>query len=253
MAQLTQQQLQDRLKFDFIVAMKMRCPLMNVTAYRNADDLEKRRNPIVSEEDGHLATNYIVDYSVKTLVGPGTYSDKTSVKFDLLANGNYPYSRPGCFVVSSKMPWTPHFRERLPICIDHDLWEDAVGKMLLGPLMVHVAKLLNFDEIPRSDTYGGYNPEAAEYWRTQLNRQPLNPHLVYPPLPPEISLIPPPVMRPKPIEHGGDSFFKPKPAQDQTGEEDLTMGGSQPETAAFGFRPAARGNSMFTPKVSSTT
>lgn len=249
MAQLTQQQLEDRLRFDFRVAMKMRCPLINITAYRNADDLKKRRNPIVLEEDSHLATHYLVDYSVKTLVGPGSYSDKTSVKFDLLADGNYPYSRPGCFVVSSKIPWTPHFRERLPICIDHDMWEDASGKMLLGPLMVHIAKLLNFDEIPRSATYGGYNPQAAEYWRTELNGQPLNSHLEYPTLPAEISPIPPPLIRPKLIEPTDDSPFKPKSAVDES--RDVHVLSKAPEAASFGFRPATRQSSVFTPKGSS--
>jgi hypothetical protein len=250
MALLTLEQRQDRLRFDYQVAMQMRSPIMAITAYRNADDLEKRQKPIVSEEDSHLATHYLVDYYVQTLIGPGSYSDKTSVKFDLLANGNYPYSRPGCFVVSSKMPWTPHFRKNLPICIDHDMWEDAQGKMLLGPLMVHVAKLLNFDEIPRSDNYGGYNPEAAEYWRTHLNRQPINPHLVYPPLPTEVSLIPAPVMRPKSAGSETENFFKPKSVLEDVLNTRL-VGPTTDQTSHLDFRPA-RKISMFTPKSSAS-
>jgi hypothetical protein len=180
---VTAEQLKSRLKMDYQVVMRMKTPLINVTAYRNADDLEKRRNPIVSEDQGHLATHYIVDYRIKTLIGPDEYTDRTSVKFDLLANGNYPYSWPGCFVISSRLPWTPHFRHNTPICIDHDMWGDSKGKMLLGELVVHVAKLLNFDEIPRSANYGGFNPAAAEYWRTKLNKQPITRNLPYPPLP----------------------------------------------------------------------
>lgn len=251
MAQLTLEQRQDRLRFDFAVAMEMRCPIMAITAYRNDEDLEKRRNPIVSEEDGHLATHYLVDYRIKTLVDRGIYHDKFSVKFDLLANGNYPYSRPGCYIVSSKMPWTPHFRKNLPVCVDHEMWEDYQGKMLLGSLMVHVAKLLNFDEIPRSETYGGYNPEAAEYWRSHLNRQPINPNLVYPPLPAKISLIPEPVMRPKQSELAGESLFKPKSAVSESRPVGV-VSETQPDASSFGFRPATRQTSVFAPKGGST-
>jgi hypothetical protein len=183
MAKLTFEELKSRLKLDYQVVVKMRSPLMSVTAYRNAEDLEKRRNPIVSEEEGHLATHYLVDYYIRTLVGRDEYSDKTSVKFDLLANGNYPYTIPGCFVTSSRMPWTPHFQEGVPICTDHNMWEEAQGRMLLGDWVVHVAKLLNFDEIPRTESYGGLNPDAARYWREKLKMQPLTPNLQYPPLP----------------------------------------------------------------------
>jgi hypothetical protein len=150
MASLTPSQLQDRLKFDYRVAMSMRCPLMLVRAFRN--------------------------------VGPGQYSDRTTVKIDLLAN-NYPYSAPCCWTISTKTPWSPHFREGFPICISNDLWESGSGKVLLGHLLIHIAKLLNLDETPRSEFYGGYNPEAAEYWRTKLNSQPINAQLLYPPLP----------------------------------------------------------------------
>jgi hypothetical protein len=183
MAKLTPEELETRLKMDYQVVVKMRSPLMTITAYRNADDLDKRRNPIVSEDEGHLATHYLVDYYIRTLVGPDEYSDKTSVKFDLLANGNYPYTLPGCYVISNRMPWTPHFRRGVAICTDHNMWEDAKGRKLLGDWVVHVAKLLNFDEIPRGENYGGLNPDAAHYWREKLNKQPLTPNLQYPPLP----------------------------------------------------------------------
>lgn len=251
MAQLTLEQRQDRLRFDYLVAMDMRCPIMSITAYRTDDDLGKRSNPVVSEEDGHLATHYLVDYRINTLIAAGTYHDKFSIKFDLLANGNYPYSRPGCYVVLSKMPWTPHFRKNLPVCIDREMWENYQGKMLLGSLMVHVAKLLNFDEIPRSETYGGYNPEAADYWREHLNRQPINPNLVYPPLPPWVSSIPDPVMRPKGIEPADGSPFKPKSAVNESQEHDVRE--SPLDTTSFGFRPATRQSSAFTPKARSTS
>lgn len=182
MASLTPSQLQDRLKFDYRVAMSMRCPLMLVRAFRNVDDLVKQRNEILAEEESYLATHYRIDYSIKTLIGPGQYSDRTTVKIDLLANSNYPYSAPCCWTISTKTPWSPHFREGFPICISNDLGNLARVRCCWG-ICSFIAKLLNLDETPRSEFYGGYNPEAAEYWRTKLNSQPINPQLLYPPLP----------------------------------------------------------------------
>jgi hypothetical protein len=186
MAKLAPEQLKSRLKFDYLVAMKMRSPVMNVTAYRNADDLEKRRNPIVKEDEGHLATHYLVDYFIRTLVGPDRYSKKTSVMFDLLAGGNYPYTVPGRIVIDSELPWSPHFAKKLPICIDEPMWNESRGTMLFGDLLVHVAKLLNFDEALHEPDYVGYNPEAVKYWRTQMDLKPIDPHLHYPVLPEDL-------------------------------------------------------------------
>ncbi len=226
---LTPEQLKSRLKMDYQVVTRMRTPLIAVTAYCNADDLEKRRNPIVSEDQGHLATHYIVDYRIRTLVAPDEYYDKFSVKFDLQANGNYPFSWPGCFVISSRLPWTPHFRQGTPICIDHDMWRDKGGRMLFGELVVHVAKLLNFDEIPRTDNYGGLNPPAAEYWRTKLGKQPVTRNWPYPPLPPlvdELTLFSPssgpssdlfnPRPSASPSPQAFSELFQPVPSSNQT-------------------------------------
>jgi len=183
MASLAPQQLHDRLTFDYRVAMAMRCPIMTVSAFRNLDDLVNQRNEIVSEEKSYLATNYRIDYFIKTLIGRDQYAEKTTVRIDLLANNNYPYSPPCCWVISKKMPWSPHFREGFPICISTELWEEGKGKVVLGELLIHIAKLLNLEEISRSEFYGGYNPQAAEYWRFKLNSHPINPQLTYPVLP----------------------------------------------------------------------
>lgn len=202
MAKLTSEQLKTRLSLDYQVVVKMRSPLMTITAYRNIDDLKKRRSPIVSEDESYLATHYLVDYHIRTLVGKDEFSDKTSIRFDLLANGDYPYTIPLCRVISSRTPWTPHFREDTPICTDHNMWEEAKGNLLLGDWVVHVAKLLNFDEIPRTENYGGLNPEAARYWRDKLKKQPLTPNLQYPPLP---SVVDPS----QPIPASSSGMFQP--------------------------------------------
>jgi hypothetical protein len=207
--------LQSRLRFDYQVVMQMRSPLMVVEAYRNVDDLTLRQTPILRVEEGHLATYYRVDYHIKTLIGPGRYSNKTTVKFDLFADNNYPVSQPSCFVIEGTMPWSPHFYEDQPVCVG-DIWEEAEGGMLLGELMVHVAKLLNFDEPEYDDPrYGGYSPEAIDYWVRELNRQPLTRNLPYPVLPDLVS--PAPVAEPprsnftrKNVTGGPPPIFKSK-------------------------------------------
>jgi hypothetical protein len=182
MSQLTQEDIHERLRLDYRVIMKMRSPLVSIRAYRNADDLRSRLQPIVSEDEGHLAAYYLADYHIRTLIGPDQFSDKTSVLFDLLANNNYPFSEPSCWVTSIPVPWSPFFKEGYPICIG-GMWHEAKGAMLLGQLIVHIAKLLNFDDISRSESYGGYHAEAVNYWRTNLGHQPITPNLPYPVLP----------------------------------------------------------------------
>src|ERR1700749_1567574 len=108
---LNEDQLQERLRLDYRVVMSMRSPIMSLAAYSNQDDLYVRQNPIYDEAHAHLATNYLVDYHIKTLVGPDRFSNKTTVHVDLLANGNYPCTQPSCYVVESEVPWSPLFKE----------------------------------------------------------------------------------------------------------------------------------------------
>ncbi len=188
--------LRSRLKLDYQVVKLMRSPLMMAEAYRDVDDVRARRDPILSEDEGHLATHYRVDYHIRTLVGPGRYSNKTTIHFDLFANDDYPFSEPSGFVIDSPYPWSPHFSDTDGwVCIG-PIWEQAHGNLLLGQLLVHVAKLLNFDEPEYAEEhYGGFHPDAVEYWETELGRRPLTKNLPYPPLPALVA-APPPEERP---------------------------------------------------------
>lgn len=170
-----------RLTYDYQTAMMMR-PLMEAEAYRNLDDLLARRNRIDSVADAYLATHYRVLYRVRTLIGPARYLDETTVRFDLFANNDYPMNEPASWVIDGPMPWSPHFLEGREICIG-PIWKRAQGRILLCELMIHVARLLNFDEPPYEDPeYGGWQPDAVEYWETTLGRQPIS-KLVYPSVP----------------------------------------------------------------------
>jgi hypothetical protein len=266
MPKLTPEERQDRLRFDYRVVMHMHMkqmqkskPVMQVFAFRNPDDLAKRRNPILSEDQGHLATHYLVDYSIRTLIGPDAYSDKTTISFDLQANGNYPFSMPGVFVVESETPhpWTPHFRSGLPVCIDHDWWQEGGGTILLGQLLVHVAKLLNFDEIPRTANYGGYTPEAADHWRKKLNRQPITADMDYPALPAEIInlIVEPPKGRFRPIsptplppEQLPQSFRSLFSPSDQPRAAETPQADRRLQEAVSGPETARVANPLFSPK-----
>jgi hypothetical protein len=185
---ISNQQLQERLRFDYKVAIGMRSPIMNIAAYHNADDLRARRNTIISEDEAHLATHYRADYYIRTLIGPDHYSECTSVHFDLLANNNYPFSEPSCWIIESQMPWSPVFLRGRPIALLFSEWHNAQGKMLFGHVLIRVAMLLNFDGLPPSSEYVGYNGEAVHYWRTYLNMRPINPQLPYPVLPEGVSI-----------------------------------------------------------------
>jgi hypothetical protein len=178
--------LQSRLRLDYQVVSQMYSPLMKVAAYRNVDDLRAERYPVTSITEGNLATHYRVTYNIRTLTGSGLYSPATTVHFDLLANTDYPRQQPSCYVIDSPLPWSPHFSDTGWICIGK-IWEKSDGNMLLGELLVHIAKLLNFDEPEYVEAdYGGFRPEAVSYWTKELGRQPLTRNLHYPMIPPLI-------------------------------------------------------------------
>jgi hypothetical protein len=183
MPKLTPQQRRDRIRFDNQVCMEMArtCSLLQLEPYANADDLRAGRNRI--EAGAERAVHYLATYKpLKTLCGPGEYVSETRIHIDLLANGNYPYSPPASWVISEKMPWTPHFKRGAVICIG-DLWDATTGKTLLAHLVRHLARLLNWDERARGNGYVGWNGEAIAWHRKHYGTNPLTPNLTYPELP----------------------------------------------------------------------
>lgn len=227
MAKLTQQELRGRLAFDYGVAMDMHCPVMELSAHHIADEARKGEDAILDPARAHLARHYRVVYRIKTLAGPDRYHDWTLVHIDLLANGNYPYSLPACWVLSEPMPWSPHFKKGNPICIGGS-WGAAQGKMLLGHLLIHIAKLLNFDEV-REKGYAGWNREAGQFWEKKLKLQPITPDLVYPRLPVEKTHG----VQPSPPRRGG--FRQLSVEGDQAGCQP-TSSRQEPPHGLAGFR-----------------
>jgi hypothetical protein len=182
---LTAQELRNRLQLDYRVCYYMFGfnTVLSGEAYQSTEDMERRRNVITSPDRGYLAKRYRVDFHVKTLIGPGQFAEVTTIGFDLDMR-NYPYEEPATWIISSHVPYSPHFKRRTPICIG-EIWQRSNGHMLLGQLFVHIAKLLNWDERIRNN-YTGWNPEAIEYHNQFYQGRPINAGLQYPMLPPDL-------------------------------------------------------------------
>jgi hypothetical protein len=176
---LTQAELLERQRTDqkMLGALDVSdCPI-SISGHRSAEDARTDRNP-VPFDDRNPATHYRVTYDLDTLVGPGKRHRPTTVHVAPLANGGYPASAPSAWVISDRVPWTPHFAANVPICHGGHVW--IPYRTQLVDYVVHLGKLLNFDEPPPAPGYHGYNGHAITYWRDQMGLKPLDPDLRFP-------------------------------------------------------------------------
>jgi len=183
MKKLSPDDLRSRLRFDYQVCQRMFGPIFTGEAYRNATDMRLRRNRITSLSEADQARKYRIDFHVRTLIGKDQFSDLTTIGVDLEA-GNYPFEEPPSWVISKPIPYSPHFKSGRGVCTG-SLWETANGRMLLGELLVHIARMLNWDSTThwtyKTDTiYEGWNPEAARYYYSRYGREPITKNLPYP-------------------------------------------------------------------------
>jgi hypothetical protein len=186
---LNREMLARRLRdVDFRIVNEMQCDTMQATAHRGAADARRGVNAVSQPTDAGECAYYRVTYRIKTLLGPGAFSNPATqpivVLVDLNSNGNYPYSRPESFVIGPTSPWSPHFHSGLSVCFEVPgrVWS-ADGRTTLGHLLQHLARLINFDERIDDQGYVGYNAAAMAYWRTSLSSGPITPQLTYPMLP----------------------------------------------------------------------
>lgn len=182
MARLSARELESRRLFDWEVVRRMnKLGVYMFTAHRTAEDAEKGRNAIEDQQDARFAVHYRAEFNIPTLIGEGQYSQPTLIRVDASRAG-YPFQAPTAWVIStqsSKVPYSPHFSRSLSIC-DGTVWRSD-GTVLLAQYLIHLAHLLNWDEVMDNEA-GGHNPAAVRWWRQHVNR-PLNPSLVYPELP----------------------------------------------------------------------
>jgi len=152
------------------------CPI-SITGHRSADDARTGRNP-VAFDDRNPASHFRVIYTFETLIGPGKRHRPTIVHVAPLATGNYPAKPPVAWVISKHVPWTPHFTANAAICHGEHSW--IAYRTQLVDYIIHLGKLLNFDEPPPAPGYHGYNGQAIAYWRDTMGLKPLDPSLSFP-------------------------------------------------------------------------
>ncbi len=179
--QLSQSEMLSRRLFDWQVVLRMDSPTYGFSAHRTVKDAQTGYHQILSEDDARYTLHYRGVFHIKTLVGQNMYSPRTIIRIDV-SDARYPFKQPTAFVVEageSRVPWSPHFARGVPVCTG-SIWRKD-GTVTLGHYIIHVAKLLNWDE-ELADHDRWYNPRAVEWWRENLNR-PLNPDIRYPVLP----------------------------------------------------------------------
>lgn len=182
---LTPAQQGSRRALDYEVIERMTGGIWTATAFESADDLAGRRRPITSAAGGSQAKWYQVRFDVPTLVGRGKLEPATEIGFGL-TSGNYPYSEPITWIISKNVPYSPHFKAGSPVCLG-EIWSEARGRMLLGQLFNHVARMLNWDERMRGGGYRGWNGAAIDHHQQAYHGRPITPNLRYPVLPVDIT------------------------------------------------------------------
>jgi len=181
--------LAGRRRFDFSILTDMRCEVFDFTAHVNVADLNDRKHAITRVDDAVRVSKYRLVFRMPTLIGPGRFSSSTEigVSTDVV---DYPINEPNTWMISPDVPWSPHFREGSPVCLGNEAWKDHRGHITLGHLVLHLARLLNWDEKGRGLGYVGWNGTAIEYHRTHYRGRPLNPDIKYPTLPSWLSGTP---------------------------------------------------------------
>lgn len=183
---LSPHELRGRLGLDYEAVTGMTgASLGRVRAFDGMQNLRAGREVTEAEGRRGLATHYAVEYRFPFLIAPGRTHRAATAVFDLQAMGNYPCSDPIVTLVSRPLPYSHRVNPSTgAVCIGPG-WERARGNMLLAHLVVHVARLINFDEPVNAEL--GYSRAAHEFWRRVLGWRPYLPDLVYPVLPAHVS------------------------------------------------------------------
>jgi hypothetical protein len=179
---MNRQELANRRAFDLRVLSDMRCATFDFEAYRTQADLNSRRSQVTDPAAGANATKYRWIFRVRTHISRTKFAPETEIGVNTDVS-DYPRKPPGTWIISSHVPWSPHFMKNAPVCIGPELWGPRDGYITLGELAINIAHLLNWDEAGRGPGYSGYNREAIEHHKKAYRGQPLDPGLRYPVLP----------------------------------------------------------------------
>jgi hypothetical protein len=183
----------ERLCLDYKLAMAM--AYSGVVRWVQVYTDSTRAARVSSLAEAYKARYYVVEYAMRSLIGPGRYHDRFAIGIDLNAP-DYPEEFPPCRAVSTPWPWVPRIsKESGAICVGKKGQFDSRQQFTLAHLILHIARLLNLDEPARSNDLG-YCPEATAYWFEELKLRPITTSLEYPALPmhllyPELTPEPP--------------------------------------------------------------
>lgn len=160
----------------------MRCETFDFAAYRTGADLEARRGEVTDPSKGADVTHYRWIYHIRTHISRDEFAPTTEIGVNTDV-ADYPRREPGTWIISAHVPWSPHFLKNTPVCIGSEIWSTKDGHIVLGELAIHIAHMLNWDEIGRGPDYGGFNRPAADHHRNFYGGRPIDPNVAYPVLP----------------------------------------------------------------------
>ncbi len=185
MKRLSAQERRSRLAYDARICARLSSPHLVLTGFTTIDALRAGKAATEAEGEAGRIECYGARFLFPILTGPGPTTPSVTLAF-LLTADTYPYSDPFVTVVSRPLPWNPHVSSNGTVCIG-EAWGLAHGHMLMAQLVTHLMRVLNLDEPDRGPGYVGWNGEAIAYWRKALKCQPLNPRVVYPVLPEDLT------------------------------------------------------------------
>jgi hypothetical protein len=171
--------LRSRLAFDRRALEAMNGNHIEVTPYRTVRDMIADHSPMAWDEvPAPLA--YRVVIHVPTLVGPDRWARTTTIGINVEVPG-YPKSEPIVWAMKRPYPWSPHWNPPDGRLCVGDYWIPTNGRALLGEMIEHVARLLNWDEQLKPGYTGWSAAAVAHYWAR--GGRPLNENVFYPALP----------------------------------------------------------------------
>lgn len=179
---MNRRELADRRAFDLRVLSDMRCETFDFEAYRTRPDLTARRSKVTDPAAGADVTHYRWIFRIPTPVSKDRFAPVTEIGVNTDVT-DYPRNPPGTEILSSHVPWSPHFKNNAPVCIGPEIWGPRDGHIVLGELAVHIAHLLNWDEVGRGPGYVGWNAAAIEHHKKFYGGRPIDPNIRYPVLP----------------------------------------------------------------------
>jgi len=186
MARLPPHKLKGRLALDYRAVMRLSAPTLGrVRAFASGEDAARGRDMAPELGESGAAAAYLVEYRFPILIGPDKHTDSALAFFDLNAGNNFPFSAPRVQIVSRPVPWSQHVHPASGLFCIGDGWGESRGQMLLCQLVIHVMRLLNFDE-PDDGGFDGYHHEPILHWRSVLGSRPAQPGLLLPVLPADL-------------------------------------------------------------------